>query len=242
MNNAEYTALAGKIGSSNKLKVVSNNTANASTPGFKADDVLFQKWLHNDLNKKNIMPIDARTVTNHVQGDLKQTGNKFDFAIMGAGFFAVIGGDGRLRFTRNGKFTLNAEGILYDMHGRSISDADGGEINIGENYANFDVLKDGRVFVNGEEIGTIGIFQFASDEVIKKDKFGDFIINGEPELADLSKTSLIQGMIETSNFDPILGLLELTETSKQVENNNLVININRDNIKSTYKVFSKFND
>lgn len=242
MNNAEYIALAGKIGSSNKLKVVSNNTANASTPGFKADDVLFQKWLHHDLNKENIMPIDAKTITNHTQGNLQHTGNKLDFAIMGAGFFAVIDSDGRLKFTRNGKFTLNAEGTLQDMHGRSISDADGGEINIGESYTSFDVLKNGRVFVNGEEIGSIGVFQFASGEVIKKAKFSDFIIDGEPELVDFSKTSLIQGMIETSNFDPILGLLELTETSKQVDNNNLIININKDNIKSTYKVFSKFND
>ncbi|MDJ1257792.1 MAG: flagellar hook-basal body complex protein [Candidatus Midichloria sp.] len=242
MNNVEYTALAGKVASTNKLKVVSNNAANASTSGFKGDDVLFQKWLHYDFNKDNSMPVDAKTITNYVQGNLQQTNNKFDFAIIGTGFFGVIEENGNRKFTRNGKFTLNSEGILKDMNGRSISDVDGGEINVGQEYASFDVLKDGRIFVNGAEAGTIGIFEFAQDEVVLKGRYGDFIINGEPTPVDITKTSLIQGMIEGSNVDPILGLLELTETNKQVESNNLVINTNRENIRSTYKIFSKSND
>ncbi|WHQ46598.1 MAG: hypothetical protein MTP17_03780 [Candidatus Midichloria sp.] len=58
------------------------------------------------------------------------------------------------------------------MNGRSISDADGGEINIGQEYANFDVLKDGRIFINGEESGTIRIFEFAQDKVMLKSRYG----------------------------------------------------------------------
>ncbi|MDJ1407253.1 MAG: hypothetical protein MRQ13_02540 [Candidatus Midichloria sp.] len=62
--------LASKATSNNKLKVISNDAANTSTPGFKRDDVLFQKWLHYDFNKDNSMPVDSKTITNYIQGNL----------------------------------------------------------------------------------------------------------------------------------------------------------------------------
>jgi len=239
MNNAEYTAIAGKIASTNKLRVITNNTANGSTPGFKADNVLFQQWLHSDFEKKNIMPVDAKTVVNYTQGNLQQTNNKLDLALIGKGFFAVTEPNGQLKFTRNGKLTINAEGILQDMYGRNVVDADGGEINIGQEYANLSILKDGRIIIDNDEIGSVGVFDFAENEIVKKAGYTNFVIEGEPQPGNPTEFSVMQGMLEASNVDPILGLLELTEINRQVDNNNLILNANRENIRSTYKIFSK---
>ena len=239
MNNAEYIALAGKVGASNSLRVASNNASNAATVGFKADGVLFQKWMHQDVQKQDTMPTDAKTFINHRQGELKQTGNRFDFAIVGSGFFAVADANGVLRLTRNGKFTLSSEGILQDMHGRNVVDVDGGIIDIGQNYGTFDVISDGRMFINENEVGSIGVFGLAPNEQVKKGNYGDFIITELPESADMAKTSVKQGMTEVSNVDPMLGLFVLTEINKQVEYNNMAANTNRDNIKAVYRIFSK---
>ena len=82
------------------------------------------------------------------QGAIESTGNTFDLAIVGDGFFAVQTPDG-VRYTRNGAFFKNTQGYLQDIRGYNLLDTQGNPIRIPGN------VPDSRVVVTGN--GTISI-------------------------------------------------------------------------------------
>jgi flagellar basal-body rod protein FlgG len=82
------------------------------------------------------------------QGALESTGNAFDLAIVGDGFFAVQTPNG-VRYTRNGAFFKNNEGYLQDIRGYNLLDTQGNPIRIPAN------VPDSKVIVTGN--GTISI-------------------------------------------------------------------------------------
>lgn len=85
---------------------------------------------------------------NYEQGSLESTGNTFDLAIVGDGFFAVQTPNG-VRYTRNGAFFKNAEGYLQDIRGYNLLDTQGNPIRIPAN------VPDSKVIVTGN--GTISV-------------------------------------------------------------------------------------
>ncbi|MEH6985986.1 flagellar hook-basal body complex protein, partial [Priestia megaterium] len=131
-----YTAAAGMLSQQRQTDLLTNNIANANTPGFKADqgtlkafpDMLLQRMESEDLptdrsisvqNKKDIGAINTgvymqETVPNFTQGDLQQTSQSTDIALMeqniptkeGGLFFVVQSPDNTPQYTRNSNFTL----------------------------------------------------------------------------------------------------------------------------------------
>ena len=82
------------------------------------------------------------------QGALESTGNTFDLAIVGDGFFAVQTPDG-VRYTRNGAFFKNTQGYLQDIRGYNLLDTQGNPIRIPDN------VPDSRVSITGDGIISI---------------------------------------------------------------------------------------
>lgn len=97
----------GGLRQERKLEAVSNNLANVDTTGYKKDVVSFDLKFKAQLNK------------DFSQGDVTQTGNPFDVALAGPGFFKVETVDG-IQYTRNGNFALNSEGVLVDLAGNPV--------------------------------------------------------------------------------------------------------------------------
>jgi len=87
------------------------------------------------------------------QGALESTGNTFDLAIVGDGFFAVQTPDG-VRYTRNGAFFKNNAGYLQDIRGNNLLDVQGNPIRIPSNIQNSRVVitADGSVTVPGNQV------------------------------------------------------------------------------------------
>ena len=91
MDNASYTALTRQSGLMNELQVLANNIANASTTGFRAEEVMFSehvKALGPGTESLSMATANVRD-TIMTQGSLTQTGGTFDLAIEGEGFFVV---------------------------------------------------------------------------------------------------------------------------------------------------------
>jgi len=82
------------------------------------------------------------------QGALESTGNTFDLAIVGDGFFAVQTPDG-VRYSRNGAFFKNTQGYLQDIRGYNLLDTQGNPIRIPEN------ISDSQVFIPGDGVISI---------------------------------------------------------------------------------------
>ena len=87
-------------------------------------------------------------VVDYQQGALESTGNTFDLAIVGDGFFAVQTPDG-VRYSRNGAFFKNTQGYLQDIRGYNLLDTQGNPIRIPEN------ISDSQVFIPGDGVISI---------------------------------------------------------------------------------------
>ena len=146
-----YTAWTGLKNEQKRLDVIANNVANAATTGFKTeyvtsqsfDDMLKIKVRDRSVNYDRDEKIGKVTLgvkigeeyTDHAQGSLRQTGNTYDLAIDGSGFFRVrvvdITGAEHIRYTRAGNFTINAEGIIMDADGNRLQ-GEGGDGDLEE--------------------------------------------------------------------------------------------------------------
>ncbi|MEZ6235772.1 MAG: flagellar hook-basal body complex protein, partial [Phycisphaerales bacterium] len=127
-----HLSASGALTSMHRQDVITNNLANARTPGFKPDIALqiardpariedgLGNLPSNELLERlgggtHVLP----TIVSYAQGVLEQTDRPLDMAIRGDGFFAVRdaaaaardGGDG-LRLTRDGRMTRSSDGLL----------------------------------------------------------------------------------------------------------------------------------
>ena len=120
MLNGLFTTYSGKFVNARRLEIISNNLANVSTAGFKASRPVF-----NSITNEEIMVADQLENTyasvydsylNFEGGMPVETGSELDFAIEGDGFFVISTKEG-LRYTRNGKFTIDHEKRLVTAGG-----------------------------------------------------------------------------------------------------------------------------
>jgi len=141
MSGGIYMAASGALAYEKRLQIISNNLANANTVGYKMDHGQFQSIDPADLpasfvpNSPEMTTSQAQSFwfqfssyTDFTDGSLKNTGNDFDLALIGDGFFCVQKPDG-VYYTRKGDFTLNEEGVLVTGNGYPVV-GDGGEITV----------------------------------------------------------------------------------------------------------------
>jgi flagellar hook protein FlgE len=112
-------ALSGLLANETALDVVGNNLSNMDTQGFKADDVLFEDAFNTASESLQVGAGVSRTLTttDFTQGAITSTGQPYDAAIQGNGFFVVQNSAGENSYTRDGSFSLNSSGQLVTSSG-----------------------------------------------------------------------------------------------------------------------------
>lgn len=131
-----WIAKTGMEGQQTKLDAISNNLANVGTNGFKRAGVVFEDLMYQSLraagsatSEQSQLPTGlqvglgvraAATTRNFTQGTLQQTGNNFDIALKGQGFFQVQLPDGTTGYTRDGAFQVDANGALVTNAGYAV--------------------------------------------------------------------------------------------------------------------------
>lgn len=138
----------GGLRQERKLEAVSNNLANADTNGYKKDSISFDRKFKAQIDK------------DFTQGNISTTGNPFDFAISGNGFFKIETPEG-IQYTRNGNFTLDRDGILVDQNGHFVMGQAGAIAIAGDNIEQeISVNQAGQITMAGEIIDTLDIVTF----------------------------------------------------------------------------------
>lgn len=112
MLQAFYTGLAGLNSFSSSLNNVSNNIANMNTLGYRGSDSFLQA-LGGQNGSLGYGAQLSGTSYRFNGGDIRQTGNNFDAAINGQGFFVLQHGD-KFFYTRSGRFEFNQDNILVE--------------------------------------------------------------------------------------------------------------------------------
>ena len=132
-------ASAGMLAEQVREDQISNDLANASTPGFKPSSSVQRSFdqllLRNTTSGQAIGSIDlgvevGKGQTDLAQGPLQPTGRPLDFAVAGSGFFAVRTANG-IQYTRNGQFSVSNQGTLIDQYGDEVLSQSGGPIRVG---------------------------------------------------------------------------------------------------------------
>jgi flagellar basal-body rod protein FlgF len=224
METPIYIALSRQMVLRNKMDVVANNIANASTPGFKAELMLMSEVeLPAERGVDLSYVQDFATARDFSPGPLRATGNDLDLAIQGDGFFAVQTPDG-VRYTRVGRFQLNADGTLVTSQGYPVL-AGGGPVTLNPDDGPVHVAEDGSIStdraIGGQQqqvAGKLDLVDFADRAKLTPSQDNLFDANGQQATPATGK--IAQRMLEDSNVRPIIemtSLIEVTRTYQSIQ-------------------------
>ncbi len=246
-----WVPVSAAISQQQKVDTIANNVANANTPGFKKSDITFREhltilekgksdnllpnktWSPEDFynthgNESSFVKTDG-TYTNFNQGQIVPTGNMYDLALKGRGFFEVLSPNG-VRYTRKGNFTINNEGRLITDQGFFVLNKNTGTTEkspaqrvISMPQGKFSVTKEGGVISNDEIIANINLVEFVDQHNLRKEGNSLYSNQDKKNIADETKTKIYQGFQEQSNVNVIQEMSELIKASRNFESIQRVI-------------------
>ncbi|MDB5615832.1 flagellar basal-body rod protein FlgF, partial [Tardiphaga sp.] len=221
MDNALYVGLSRQQVLRREMDIVANNIANADTTGFKVESLITKEQpgppAFTLQGPRPIKFVAADGVARDFgQGGLHRTDAPLDLAIEGQGFFKVTTKDGD-RYTRDGRFRMDDTGRLATQAGQLVLDEGGGEIALDLQKGQITVASDGTVSQGSERVGKVGVFKFDALSVLEKT--GDNLLqntsNSQP--APATEAKVRQGMLESSNVNPIVEITRMIEISRAYE-------------------------
>ena len=204
MISGMYNLIDGSMTQQLRFETIANNMANSNTNGFKKDIISFYEALDMQSNSN----------TDFSPGPLRYTGNELDVALSSKGFFKIETPNG-LRYTRDGAFSINAEGILVTGNGDTVLGQSGpitlenGEVYIG---------RDGQVVVNNESVDKILVVDFDDPQLLRKEGGSYYSYQGENNgISTEADAEIQQKYLEGSNVNPTQEVIKMIETYRAFE-------------------------
>ncbi len=241
MNLSLYSAATGMEAQQLNLNTIANNLANVNTPGFKRSKIEFQDLLYQkpraagtDSGGGNLVPTGvevgngsrvAATSKIFTQGQLTSTGEKFDLAVQGDGFFEVQRPDGTIGYTRAGSFKLSAQGQVVTVDGLPVLS---GFQPIPPGATNVAISEDGQVTVQttgGSQAFSLTLARFANPAGLRSlggNLYEETAASGTPEQGKPGEQGFgrtIQGYIEASNVNIVEEMVNLIVAQRAYEIN-----------------------
>ncbi|HUD24515.1 MAG TPA: flagellar basal-body rod protein FlgG [Burkholderiaceae bacterium] len=242
-----WIAKTGMDAQQTQLDVISNNLANVGTNGYKRQVAEFEDLLYQNLrqagansSQQTQLPTGLQLGTGvqlvatpriFSQGNLQQTGNQFDMAINGNGFFQVQMPDGTIAYTRDGSFHIDAVGQLVNNSGFALTPA----VTIPPTAQSVTIGADGTVSVTlpgqaaAQNVGAIQLAGFINPAGLEskgQNLFSETAASGTPT-ANTAGTNglgtLQQGYVETSNVNVVEELVSMIQTQRAYELNSKAI-------------------
>lgn len=256
MMRSLWTAASGMISQQTNVDTISNNLANINTTGYKKENAEFKSLLYQTIQEKSYdnngdpkpygiqVGLGVRSsaiVSQYTQGPLLETGNDFDLAISGNGFFTVMTPTGDTAYTRSGSFHI-ATGVagstLSNSDGYPVLDTTGQPIVLEDSIdaSEVSVTDNGEIFykdATGTSVSTgiqIGVVQFnnpagiqkMSDSLLKEtDASG--VARMEATDATVKKSVIKQGYLESSNVQAVDEMVNLIVAQRAYEMNSKII-------------------
>ncbi|MBN8818226.1 MAG: flagellar basal-body rod protein FlgG [Sphingobium sp. SCN 64-10] len=239
--SALHVARTGLDAQDVKMRVIANNLANVNTTGFKRDRANFETLAYQQViaagsqaDSQNKLAIGLNLGTGvqltgteriDTQGTLNTTGNSFDLAIEGAGFFQLQRPDGSIAYTRAGNFKTNAEGTLVSADGLPLIP----QIQLPEGVTSVTIGNDGTVSatVPGQnaptQIGQIETARFVNPAGLQAtggNLLTETAASGAPQVGAAGlegRGTIRQGALEQSNVNTVEELVDMIETQRAYE-------------------------
>lgn len=217
MENSLLVSLSQQMASYQSMDVIANNIANVSTPGYRRGAQTFREYV------QQVPPAEGETGTQQVsfvqdggvvrdmsEGPLQSTGNAYDLAIRGKGYFVVQTANGE-RYTRNGHFSLDPNGQIVDDYGNPLL-GDGGAISITTDDGDIHIGADGTLSGKNGQLAKLRVASFANEPALKKE--GASLYSATEQPATATDARINQGMLESSNVQPVVEISRMVEVMR----------------------------
>ena len=242
------TAATGMLAQELNVQVISNNIANMRTTGYKRQRAEFQDLLYEQVSRVgtqtstqgNILPVGielgggVKTVGTPrimTQGTLLPTGNTFDVAIRGEGFFKIQMPDGTFTYSRDGSFQMDAQGRIVTPQGYLVQPG----ITIPTNSSGITINPQGQVSATAAGtttptvLGQLTLTRFVNKAGLQS--VGDNLFVQSPASGPPTDTTpatdgvgdLLQGNLEQANVESVTEISDLIAAQRAYEMNAKVI-------------------
>jgi len=241
-----YTAASGMSAQQTNLDNIANNLSNANTAGFRKRRVQFQDLIYQNTitpgsaaTQQTVsaglqIGLGTRAAATEIlqsQGDFQTTGNTFDVAIQGNGYFQVLTPTGQTAYTRSGSFHLDSTGNIVTSDGDALQPS----ITIPADATSVTIGADGTVSVTlpnqtaSQQIGQIqlatfpnpgGLNSVGANLLLPTSSSGDAIV-GNPGGSEGLGT-LLQGSLEQSNVNTVEEFIQMILAQRSYEANSQV--------------------
>jgi len=202
--SGNYGLIDGSLIQQLRFDTLSNNLANVNTNGFKKDILAFDEA----LSMKILTAVDFSP------GPVVSTGNKFDVALNGPGFFKIQTPSG-IKYSRDGAFSLSRDGMLVNHNGDQVLGQNGpitlsgGDLSIG---------RDGQISENGSPGDKLLVVDFKEPQLLKKEGMNYYVYGGkEQDILTAEKVDVQHKYIEKSNVNVTEEMIRMVDSFRAFE-------------------------
>jgi flagellar basal-body rod protein FlgF len=220
MDSLTTAAASGMRSRSESLEMLANNIANATSTGFKEDREFYGLYTAAEADAGSAspapeLPVIERHWTNFSQGTLTNTGNPFDLALAGGGFFIAQSPGGAL-YTRNGNFRLSPSGQIETQDGYPVLSSDAKPILVDPSRP-VQITPDGSVQQDGQLVAQIGVADISDPSVLSKQGQTYFRFSASQPPPQLAAPEIHQAALESANAQPAEAAVKLVGVLRQFE-------------------------
>lgn len=243
-----YTAYTGLVNQQNRLDVVSNNLANAATTAYKKEGLTSQSF--DEVMAYKVKDASVGTVNQYIgdlnlgvkigesyrdysQGSFRETGENFDLALSGDGFFSISftnkAGETSTMYTRDGNFSMTKDGYLVTKDGDFVL-GEGGPIQLTTDAAKIAIDRDGTITADGVQIDKLAITDFEDYNYLEQ--YGENLYRAlDTATTKDAAGQVYQGYLEQSNVNVVSEMVEMITISRAFEANQKAMNAADDTLK-----------
>lgn len=221
MDSGLYAACTALIARTDALDTIANNLANSSTSGFRQRHTTFSSVLagsgHALASQLNIVTNSYGLLGNSrldlQSGSLQHTSNELDVGIDGPGFLTLQTAGG-VAYTRNGNLMVSSKGQLVTQSGDAVLGVNG-PISI-PSGASVTISADGTISAQGAIAGKLKIVEFAAAADPQSLGATNYTVS-EKDVVASPLSQVRQGMLESSNVNPVSSVVELINAQRAME-------------------------
>lgn len=223
MENSLYVGLSRQMVLRNAMNMIANNVANMSTPGYRAQNPIFEEFISKPQGDKEKLSLvndfgQWQTIT---PGVAQFTGGTYDVALNGPGFMGIMSPTGEMMFTRGGNFTVNSRNELVTSAGYAVAGSGGSAIAIPTNTREVKITEAGDVTADGNTVGRITMMEFDNLQELKPE--GNGLYSSKSGGRPATETTMRQGMLEGSNVNSVFEMTRMIEILRDYQSTQKMI-------------------
>jgi flagellar basal-body rod protein FlgF len=218
-----YVAMSGLNATMDRMTAATNNLANASTVGFKAQQPVFAAQpLFGQGLADRVNVTAGESSANLKAGPVEQTGRSLDVAVKGQGWIAVQAADGSPALTRNGSLSIAGTGLLQTSDGNAVLGRGNGPITLPP-LQSVTIGTDGTISgvlvgQTPDQVATLNRIQLVNPPAAALTRRGDGLFrDGAGAPTPDASVQLQIGALEGSNANPVETMMSMIENSRMFQ-------------------------